>query len=34
MAAPAGPPAGRTLDVEDLSVRYGQSLAVDGGTSW
>ena len=32
MAAPAGPPAGRTLDVEDLSVRYGQALAVDGVT--
>ncbi len=25
-------PAGRTLDVEDLTVRYGQSLAVDGVT--
>ena len=25
-------PAGRTLDVEDLTVRYGQALAVDGVT--
>ncbi|SJZ37461.1 putative spermidine/putrescine transport system ATP-binding protein [Enhydrobacter aerosaccus] len=30
--AMAGPPPGRTLDVEDLAVRYGASLAVDGVT--
>jgi putative spermidine/putrescine transport system ATP-binding protein len=31
-AASAGRPAARTLDVEGLSVRYGQALAVDGVT--
>ncbi len=31
-AVPAGRPTARTLDVEELSVRYGQALAVDGVT--
>src|SRR5260370_26848749 len=30
--APATRPAARTLDLEDLTVRYGQALAVDGVT--
>ena len=32
VSAAANRPAARTLDVEDLTVRYGQALAVDGVT--